>query len=301
MYLQIKLLALLLFGMLLLLSGISNFAFAILDEVTVLKLTVNTDRDIYYPGDKAIVSGFVAPDILTAGQQVVLFIHDPHGAIVRSDLVLPYSNGTFWYEMPIGGQLGKSVGHYRVVANYMGKYQSETEFQLTSGEGGDYRCILRTCIFELHFNNNSTYQISYRMSGVIQNITVDVVSKSLLVDTLVYARSSSLRISLPSNLINAAELDQNGVQKLYNFTVLVNGDNAEQVEEIEHGQDPVYPNDYREIYISELQQGQNRVQIIGTWVAPEFGSLVIVVAAAASIVSVMILLSRFGSLSGVRM
>src|SRR5688572_2122381 len=125
--------------MLVLPSGIGSFASASLDEVTVLKLTVNTDRDVYYPGDKAIVSGFVAPDILTAGQQVVLFIHDPFDAIVRSDLVLPYSNGTFWYEMPIGGQLMNSLGHYKVVAYYMGKYQSETKFVLTSG-GGDYLC-----------------------------------------------------------------------------------------------------------------------------------------------------------------
>jgi hypothetical protein len=113
---QSKLLILILSGALAFLIGPDKDALAVIEDVAVLemKLVVSTDSPEYSLGDEVVIFGTIANDILTPGQPVVLFVHDPLGAIVRSDLVLPYSNGSFWYEMPTGGELMRYSGGYKI-------------------------------------------------------------------------------------------------------------------------------------------------------------------------------------------
>ena len=231
---QSKLLILVLSGVLALSAGLDNFVFASMGTVAVLemKLVVRTDSSEYSQGDEVIISGTIAEDILTPGQQVVLLVHNPLGAIIRSDLVLPYSNGSFWYEMPTGGVLMRHSGEYTVVATYAGQYRAETTFDFTGTfDGGEEGCVVFGCVYELQIANR-TFEMSYRVYGIIQNI-VDVEAKTLAIDVLVTREDSPLYILLPRELIDATELEVDGSFRDGNFTVLVNGVDPEQVIERE--------------------------------------------------------------------
>jgi predicted secreted protein with PEFG-CTERM motif len=69
---------------------------------------------------------------------------------------------------------------------------------------------------------------------------------------------------------------------------MVNGQQPEILEERLFIPQNTHPHEYRGLYVFPLAEGQNKVQITGTWVAPEFGSIAMV--AMASIVSVIIAL-----------
>lgn len=259
------------------LSASHVFALASASDTDGPRIVVRTDRTEYYPGEKAIIFGNVSSDILTEGQSVVLLIYNPLGALARSDLIYPAPNGTFSYELPLGGRLMMHVGDYTVVTTYLGAYQSGTKYSLSSG-GGDYLCQW-TCVYELHFNNN-TYYIEYRIEGIIENITVDVETKSLTIDAVVYPRYSGLEVNLPKSLIDATALDDAGQSRNANFTVLANGIKATSNEIAPSLQNPDRNYDYRVLLIEDLMQGENRIEIIGTWVSPEFGIVALLIVAA---------------------
>ncbi len=267
---QSKLLILVLSGVLAFLIGPDKDALAVIEDVAVLemKLVVRTDSPEYSLGDEVVIFGTIANDILTPGQPVVLFVHDPLGAIVRSDLVIPYSNGSFWYEMPTGGELMRYSGGYKIVANYAEQYRAETTFDFSGSDAGeDGNCIVFGCIYELHVGNK-TFEINYRISGSIQNMTLNVEANTLEIEALVISKTYPLQILLPRELIDATEPDVDGSLRDGNFTVLINGLNQEHVIERE----PLDLPDDRDLTIEMLQDGENRVEIVGTRVIPEFVS-----------------------------
>jgi hypothetical protein len=149
----------------------------------VLVIVVNTDMSEYMPGDRAIISGYISAGILKAGEPVVIQVFNPLGAMARADFTYHSSNGTFSYDLPIGGSLMSLAGSYRVVTTYAGQYQAEDTFSI-SGGAVDYMCRMTTCVYLLEFND-STYPIMYQVNGRIENVAVDVESKSLIVDALV--------------------------------------------------------------------------------------------------------------------
>lgn len=245
-------------------------------------VTVQTDKEFYefdYPDPTiVIISGNVSSDILREGENIVIQVLNPMGARYRIDLVnVTASNGSYEYHMPIGGPIAGQSGEYKVLVSYRGTYQSETSFQYDAGGTViDYFCMMRVCTYEVTVSN-ITHVIYYRMTGTITNVTADIQSKSLILDAET-GRGGGLQIALPTELI-VAETEQGNDDR---FAILVDGNEA-SYDDIprESGEHRIIlrnvdnPEKYRIIFIA-FEDEVNQIEIIGTWIAPEFNSTLVI-------------------------
>lgn len=232
-------------------------------------VTVEVDKTTYFLGENVIISGKVASDILRADEPVVLQVFSPVEELANVE-VFPASNGNFSYVLHLDQALMDIPSGYDIIATYAGAQGGETFYFMPEGMV-QYECGFGGVCQHVLNLNNTRYEVDYKLNGIIQNIIVDAEANSLIIDALVYSKASFLDLSLNPELIRATEMDQTGQERNVNFTVLVNGKNAEKVrnspesEIIQLGQD-------RRLFVSKLEEGQNRVEIIGTRVLPEFSS-----------------------------
>jgi hypothetical protein len=269
-------------------SGMQNGALAFHYEPCLAcpLVVVETDKSSYVTGDNVTISGHVSSEIFKAGEPVILLVSSPIEELVKVE-VQPAADGTFSYSLPIHAGLMNIPESYDVRATH-GAHSGGTSFNFMLEGNEDNKCGFGgSCQYELMISG-TRYEVDYSLNGVIQNITIDNEAKSLLIDALVNSNSSFLYLELNPELISASEIDKTGQERIVNFTVLINGERAEKTKDsselMQHGGD-------RLLVISKLEEGQNRVEIIGTSVIPEFGLLVLL-GVTAGIVSVLIALSR---------
>ncbi len=239
------------------------------------KISVQTDMSVYIPGDMASIFGNVSKDVLREGEEVVIQVFDPTDTLARMDIANVTSDGYFEYEYIIGGPLMPIPGEYKVVATYRGIYQAETSFQHDPGDV-DYSCgVFGPCTYDLMIGN-ITYTIYYRINGYIENVTADVDKKTLIIEGVVLDRSSGVLFYLQRNLIEAKQFDEGGGSMDGRFIVLVEGKEVEYEELVDYAPNIPDPGSYRYLGIKGLVKGSNQIEIVGTWLAPEFGALAIV-------------------------
>lgn len=259
-------------------SGIQTSALASPDDepcVTLRcqKLVVMTDKDVYQSGENAIISGQVSSEIFKTKEPVVIQVLSPVEELIRVK-VNPKSDGTFAYVLSFDADIFVIPSSYVVYAHYDQQRESTT-FNFMPDGIVNYECgFFRVCQYQFSFNN-TRYEVDYNLNGVIQDIRLNHDRNSLVIDALVYSNASFLDVALNPELIRATELDENGEERHLNFTVLVNGKNAEKVSSTT----PEFTNPTfdRRVFISKLEEGQNSVEIIGTKVIPEFQSLALMI------------------------
>ncbi|MFY3740847.1 MAG: hypothetical protein HMLIMOIP_001292 [Candidatus Nitrosomirales archaeon] len=125
------------------------------------------------------------------------------------------------------------------------------------------------------------YDIPYEVTGgTVQQVTADIDSKSLIV-TISSNASGTLTVWLPTEVIDADN----------EFTVFVDGESA-TFTEIDSTADA-------RVLEIEFEDGAGEVEIAGTFIVPEFGSLAIMVVSMA-IVGTIVATSRFHRFGGLR-
>ena len=233
-------------------------------------VTLETDKTIYFLGENVIISGKVASDILRADEPVVLQVFSPVEELAKVE-AFPASNGNFSYVLHLDQALMNIPSGYDILATYAGANAGETFYFMPEGMV-EYECGFGSVCQHVLNLNNTRYEVDYKLNGIIQNITVDAEANSLIIDALVYSNASFLDLSLNPELIRATEMDQTGQERNVNFTILVNGKNAEKVRN-QADSEIIQLDQDRRLFVSKLEEGQNRVEIIGTKVVPEFSSV----------------------------
>jgi hypothetical protein len=126
-----------------------------------------------------------------------------------------------------------------------------------------------------------TYDIPFEVTGgSLQSVSADLESKSLMFTVLSNA-SGVLTVWLPTDVIDADE----------DFSVFVDGESATFTE--------LNPTSSARVLEIEFDEGAEQIEIIGTSIVPEFGSLVLIVASI-SIVGAMIATKRFHRFGGLQ-
>jgi hypothetical protein len=126
-----------------------------------------------------------------------------------------------------------------------------------------------------------TYDIPFEVTGgSLQGVDANLESKSLLF-TVSSNASGVLTVWLPTEVIDADE----------DFSVFVDGESATFTE--------LNPTTSARVLEIEFDEGAEEIEIIGTSIVPEFGSLVLIVASI-SIVGAMIATKRFHRFGGLQ-
>lgn len=241
-------------------------------------VTVTTDKEVYEEGDTMTISGSVRERL--SGYDVTLRVFSVTGNLVTV-YQLPVSDyNTFGINLVTGGPLWRSVGPYTIKVFYGTETRTaETVFQYEGLE--DVDCFM-PCLPKFQVEGEDV-SIHYLISGgKIINIKVDKPAKSLIVE-IKTTNDGKVSLILPRSIIDA-RTGSDGKSGEYDvFFILVDGTETDFEETID--------SESRALSIP-FQNGTSQIEIIGTWVIPEFGTIATITLAVAIVSIVVISTSR---------
>jgi len=219
-------------------------------------LSVKTSENSYEEGDTIVISGNVTAVILDTPVTLQIF-HEGNLVDIAQITVA-------------------QDGKYIVRASYGANYMVETNFEYNT----KLSVIETTDIFEVDAGSYGTFDVNYTVRGA----TV----KSMIIDPEVFALiaivetqdDGSITLDLPRESIDAKKNDSTDDS----FIILIDGVEVPYKE-------ITTDVDSRTITI-EFEQGDSDIEIIGTFVVPEFGSITTLILIV-GIVSIILLSSKY--------
>ena len=230
--------------------------------------TVKTSQAAYDEGETIVVSGNVKAIILDTPVTLQIF-HESN--LVEIAQLIVAQDGKFTHTIIPEGPLWKSGGTYTVRVTYGSDNMIETNFEFYTKQSVEET----TNIFEVDAGTSGTFDVSYTIrGGTVKDMLVDPDNFALIVivDSEI---DGSITLDLPRASIDAKKNDGT------DDTFLVFIDGAEVPLE-----ETVNPNS-RKIKI-EFEEGDSDIEIIGTFVVPEFGGIVVMIFVIAIISSILI-------------
>ena len=231
-------------------------------------MTITTEKESYAVGESIEITGVVQSKITDV--KVTVRIFNPVNNLITIDEMKVNDDGTFSGEIStsIGG-LWQKDGTYTIIANYYATQPATTQFEY----GGMISAGVKDMIPEFSTIEEedenlksimlSDYKLDYELTGAkIIRITPDIEMKSLIIEIETYS-DGELRVTLPKDVIDT---DEEG------FFILVDG--------VETIHDAV-SNSENWSFVIPFSYGSEEIEIIGTYVIPEFGTvaaLVLIVA-----------------------
>ena len=243
-------------------------------QLTNESIVVTTDKASYSEGETIVITGEVRD--LYSGTPISVIVKAPNGNLVSIAQIDVGADKKFSTEMTAGGALMKSEGAYIVTAQYGTVNRSaETTFEFGGAAATvtppeeDESMVSDTMVKMGDGNGSIGYEIT---GGQLLSITPDVDANSLIVG-IDATSDGSLTLTIPRSVADA--LLETGEDD--EFFVLVDG------EEVDFSED-VSSTD-RTLTIA-FQAGAEEIEIIGTFVVPEFGTIAAMILAVA-IVSII--------------
>ena len=220
-------------------------------------IIVSTDQSSYLVGEKVLITGSVG--VVFPSFPLTVMVISPIGNIVSIDQIMVGDDGTFSTEIITGGSLMAAAGEYTIIINY----SSFKESIIFEFEG-----IPNTITGTLAVDG-STEVIKYEITGgKISSITPDVKSNSLIL-SIEATRDGSAILIIPRSILDSVE---NGIDA----EIFINADNKEI------NFDEEITSKDRTITLS-FPVGTETIEIIGTFVIPEFGTIAAMILAVAII------------------
>ena len=236
-------------------------------------IIVTTDKSSYLEGEMISISGEIKN--IALGNQLSIVIQAPNGNIVALDQITVGSDKQFSTEIKLGGKLMKQEGTYTIKVTQDENNHVTTSFEFggvsSSNELEELDIIIDSPITATTVTvQDSTDLISYEITnGKIINIMTDLDAKSLLIDIEAWD-DGSITLTIPRSVLDAKINDGDDDE----FFVLVDGEEVD-FEEITTSTD-------RTLTI-EFSPGAEQIEIIGTFVIPEFGTIAAMILAVAII------------------
>ena len=249
-------------------------------------IILNIDKTSYLEGETISISGEIKNMI--ASNQISLIIQSPNGNLVALDQMTVGSDKQFSTEIKLGGKLMKQEGTYTIKVQY-GEQSITTSFEfggvIDMPENALEETIVEDTVEDIVMEDpaivdsiitattltiqDSTDLILYEITnGKITNVIPDLDAVSLLID-IEAIDDGSITLTIPRSVLDATINDNDD-----EFFVLVDGEEVD-FEEITTSTD-------RTLTI-EFLAGSEQIEIIGTFVIPEFGTIAAMILAVAII------------------
>ena len=242
--------------------------------------SISTNLEAYTSGEVVIVFGKIVN--ITQGLPLTIQIFHNDNLINVAQISVA-QDGTFAQTFNALGPLWSSDGTYTVRGFYTVDRIMETYFQFKN------TLVSKTLVFSVNIPNSGVFDLSYSITGgEVKEITLDKDSYSILIDTAMEAYGS-LKLQLPRESFDSKK--DNGVDDV--FIILIKDKDGNvfeaQYQEIET------TSDFRMIEII-LEPGDQTIEIVGTYVIPEFGSIVSMILLASLASVIIISKNRFASI-----
>jgi predicted secreted protein with PEFG-CTERM motif len=229
-------------------------------------IVVTTDKSSYSDGETILVTGEVRD--LYSGTPVSVIVKAPNGNLVSIAQVTVGVDKKFSTEVTAGGALMKAEGSYTITVQYGTENRSaETTFEF---DGSTITPPKDTGVTDTTVSiEGSSDLIGYTITGgKLLSIIPDVEAKSLIV-SIDATSDGSLTLTIPRSVLDAT---MNGEDD--EFFVLIDGEEVDFEET---------PSATERILTIAFPVGAEEIEIIGTFVVPEFGTIAAMILAVAII------------------
>ena len=225
-----------------------------------LPVSVWTDKTDYKNGDMIKVEGQVAN--VASGYPITITVVSPQNAIVTIAQVSVATDGTFGTTLNTAGPMWKYDGTYTIKANYGSPEKSnKAKVELTGGVAwkANYQTPTPSKQCSSTEISASGQCIPYTISGAkVTSASINTDDNSIIIN-IDSKKSGTLIVTPPTSV-------QKGI-----FMVLVDGEEWDDVEIVGN-----------KVTVKFLA-GAEQIEIIGTFVVPEFGTIAAMILAVAII------------------
>ena len=235
-------------------------------------ISVQTDDDTYYEGDSIVISGKV--NAVIGSTPVTLQTFTGNGDLVNIAQIDIAQDATFSHSILAKGPLWQKQGEYSVKASYGQNGISESKFNYIPNS-------------ELNLTNfkvdtgNETFDVKYIIKGgTVKNITTDSDNLTLKVQ-INSTNNGEILLELPREFIGAERQDGNDEI----FIILIDGIQVPYNESLTNSES-------RTIEI-EFNQNDSNIEIIGTYIIPEFGNIVMMILMIGILSTILIARNKF--------
>jgi len=256
----------------------------------VNQISLSTSNNIYYSGDYVVIFGSV--NTIFENMPITIQIyHDSN--LVDVAQVAVAQDGTFVKSFNAVGQQWKEEGTYAIRAQYTSTQLAETTFEFFS------KVIDKSsAVFPVQIPNSGTFDVGYTIrGGDVTEINMSLDRYSLLVKTTMDT-NGNLILKLPRESFDAQSDGED-----ITFIILISKEDSIAGVDLHHiatrlnfvqveYEEIATSSDYRTIRIP-LEEGDQWIEVIGTYVIPEFGSIVIIILVVAVSSAIIISKSRF--------
>jgi predicted secreted protein with PEFG-CTERM motif len=240
-----------------------------------IPITVFTDKAVYDHNSSIMVSGHVRNPY--PGQHLTLRVSDSSGNIVQVSQLTLDNNGDFGTKLTTASPLWTKSGVYTVFAQYGNQQGISNKVKFTILGGGATSCDPTQLAAKL---NDEVYCIPYSINGgTVLSGTLSVASKTLTVN-IQANDDGQITLNIPRSV-----LDSKNGNNDQSFVVLVDGEEKDTATETTTA-------DTRTVTIP-FTVGTEQIEIIGTWIVPEFGPIAALILAIA-IISIIAVSAKTG-------
>lgn len=240
------------YGIIFLLTVSTGTVFAQNSEPLV---SVQTDKKNYEEGDIIIISGSVVTII---GETPVTLQIFTGGNLLEIAQITVAQDGTYSHTILADGPLWKNQGEYIVRVLYGERNVAESEFTYIPKS----KIIETTNNFEVNAGNHGTFDVEYTIRGAnLKDITInpDILGLTIEIDA---SENGKISVDLPREFIGAEK--QNGKDEI--FIILIDDIEVPYQELMTHSKSRLITIDF--------EPGNSKIEIIGTYVIPEFSTIV---------------------------
>ena len=244
-------------------------------------LTVRTDDENYDEGDTIVISGEVATVIVDTPIILQIWVE---GNMIGIDQFFPAQDGSFSHTIIAEKPLWKNEGEYVVRVSYGQGNISESIITFTPKQ----EFLETTDSFEVEIPNGGTFDIEYTIKGgTVKDIILEPVNFTLLV-IIEAPDEGTISLKLPRESIDAEK--PNGQDET--FIILI--------DDIQFPYEETETNDQSRLITINFEEKKSvettstyEIEIIGTTIIPEFGTLTALILVLGVIISVGFTKNKF--------
>jgi len=236
-------------------------------EIKEGKVCVISTKGFYEEGETVVISGKVKAVILQAPVSLQIFFNE---TLIQIDQVTVAQDGTFTTTLTAGGPQWSKDGTYTIRVAYSGSI-SEANFEYKSKDA----TITTNTNFEVDAGTSGTFDVEYVINGgILENILIEPEIFGIII--IIEATDDGvLTLNLPRASIDSKKSD--GTDE--DFIIFADGAEIpyQETKDAES-----------RIITLQFEEGDSNIEIIGTFVVPEFGDYAMMILLFSIIVIVII-------------
>jgi predicted secreted protein with PEFG-CTERM motif len=235
-------------------------------------VSVKTNHDNYSGGDTILISGNVVTIIGNTQVTMQLF---QEGNLIEIAQIKVSQDGNYSHTLIAQGPLWKNQGTYMVKVTYGEGNIAEKIFNYIPESD-----IVETTI-PVDAGNSGTFDVKYTIKGgTVENIEIEPENLGLLVK-INSLSDGKIILELPREFIDAEK--QNGNDE--KFIILIN--------DVQTTYDQIRSESTIRTVGINFEKGDSEIQIIGTYVIPEFGTIVMIILTIGILASILLTKNKF--------